>query len=178
MCTFARFAGGVRTRIEAPDGKDSCRLNSSKSEDSSADAPTAPVPTEAGRKGLFLLIAAVLLAVFLGALDALLVGAAMPTIVADLGGLHLYGWVFSSYLLARAIALPIFGKLCDLVSSRKLYVAAIAIFTISSVLCGASTDMRLFIVFRAFQGIGAGEERSPWPTSWCRTSTPPRSVRR
>src|SRR5512143_360190 len=108
------------------------------------------------RKARIFLIAAVLLALFLGALDALIVGAAMPTIVADLGGLHLYSWVFSAYLLSRTITLPVFGKLCDLFSSRKLYIIAIAIFVISSVLGGAARNMLQLIVFRALQGVGAG----------------------
>jgi EmrB/QacA subfamily drug resistance transporter len=103
-----------------------------------------------------LLIAAVMLALFLGALDALVVGAAMPTIVADLGGLHLYSWTFSAYLLTRAVSLPIFGKLCDLFSSRSLYMVAITIFIISSVLAGLVNNMTHLIAFRAFQGVGAG----------------------
>src|SRR5512136_2900971 len=78
------------------------------------------------------LITAALLALFLGALDALVVGAAMPTIVSDLGGLELYSWVFSAYLLARAVSLPIFGKLCDLFSNRSLYISSILIFIVSS----------------------------------------------
>ena len=96
------------------------------------------------------------MALFLGAMDALVVGAAMPTIVADLGGLHLYSWVFSSYLLARAIALPIFGKLCDLYSSKRLYVIAIATFVLSSLLGGAAQSMTQLIISRAIQGVGAG----------------------
>jgi MFS family permease len=60
------------------------------------------------------LISAVLLALFLGALDALVMSAAMPTIIAELSGLHLYAWVYTAYFLARAVALPIFGKLSDL----------------------------------------------------------------
>lgn len=107
-------------------------------------------------KTRMLVIVASLLALFLGALDALVVGAAMPTIVAELGGLSLYSWVFSSYLLARAISLPIFGKLCDLFGSKKLYIAAIAIFVVSSILAGAARSMTQLIVFRALQGIGAG----------------------
>jgi len=107
-------------------------------------------------KARILLIVAVLLALFLGALDALVVGSAMPTIVADLGGLHLYSWVFSSYMLTRAIALPIFGKLCDLFSSKKLYVISIGVFVFSSVLSGAAHTMHQLIIFRALQGVGAG----------------------
>jgi EmrB/QacA subfamily drug resistance transporter len=109
----------------------------------------------AGRAKI-LVIAAALLALFLGALDALVVGAAMPTIVADLGGLDLYSWVFSSYLLARAIALPIFGKLCDLYNSKRLYCFAIAVFVISSLFGGIARNMTQLIVCRALQGIGAG----------------------
>ena len=71
----------------------------------------------AERARAFVLIAA-LLAVFLGALDALIIGAAMPTIVADLGGLDLYSWVFSAYMLARAVSLPLFGKLADPTAPR------------------------------------------------------------
>lgn len=116
-------------------------------------APHTPVLSTASR---VLLMAAVMLALFLGALDALVVGAAMPTIVADLGGLHLYSWTFSAYLLTRAVSLPIFGKLCDLFSSRALYTFAISIFIISSVLAGLVGNMTHFIGFRALQGIGAG----------------------
>jgi len=116
-------------------------------------------PASAGGSGgttKFLVVGAALLALFLGAMDALVVGAAMPTIVADLGGLPLYSWVFSSYLLARAIALPIFGKLCDLYSSRRLYFIAISTFVLSSLLGGAAQNMTQLIISRAIQGIGAG----------------------
>jgi len=56
------------------------------------------------------IVGAALLALFLGAMDALVMSAAMPTIVTELGGLHLYAWVYSAYFLARAVALPVFGK--------------------------------------------------------------------
>jgi len=112
-----------------------------------ADAQAA-----AGRARI-LIVAAALAALFLGALDALVVGAAMPTIVSDLGGLDLYSWVFSVYLLTRAVALPIFGKLCDLYSSRKLFLLAIGIFLISSALAGMARSMGQLIVFRALSPI-------------------------
>ncbi|NLI34810.1 MAG: MFS transporter, partial [Deltaproteobacteria bacterium] len=104
----------------------------------------------------FFVYAAALLGLFLGALDALIVGAAMPTIMSELGGLHLYSWVFSAYLLTRAVSLPIFGKLCDLFSTRKLYLAAIFIFVTGSLFSGAAQNMAQLIAFRAVQGIGAG----------------------
>ena len=80
----------------------------------------------------------------------------MPTIVADLGGLPFYSWVFSAYMLTRAVSLPIFGKLCDLFGSKKLYIAAILIFIVSSTLAGLARSMEQLILWRSIQGIGAG----------------------
>ena len=90
------------------------------------------------------------------ALDALVMGAAMPSIVAHLGGLHLYSWAFSSYLLSRAVALPLFGKLCDLYSNKKLFNVSICIFLAGSVSAGISQNMTQLILSRVIQGIGAG----------------------
>ncbi len=97
-----------------------------------------------------------MLTLFLGALDALVMSAAMPTIVTDLGGLHLYSWVYSAYLLARAVSLPIFGKLADIFRSRRLYVISILIFLLGSVWAGLSQSMNQLILSRVLQGIGAG----------------------
>ena len=102
------------------------------------------------------IIIASLLALFLGALDALVMSAAMPTIVADLGGLHLYSWVYSAYLLARAVALPVFGKLADIFRSRRLYIISICIFLLGSLLAGLAQSMMQLILSRVLQGIGAG----------------------
>jgi EmrB/QacA subfamily drug resistance transporter len=102
------------------------------------------------------IIVATLLALFLGALDALVMAAAMPTIVADLGGLHLYSWVYSAYLLARAVSLPVFGKLADIFRSRRLYIISISIFLLGSILAGLSQNMMQLIFARVLQGIGAG----------------------
>ena len=82
--------------------------------------------------------------------------AAMPSIVADLGGLHLYSWVYSAYLLPRAVSLPVFGKLADLYKTRTLFILSILIFLISSIAAGFSPNMTFLVVARVFQGIGAG----------------------
>ncbi|MGA6924878.1 MAG: MFS transporter, partial [Desulfosarcina sp.] len=103
-----------------------------------------------------LLILSTLLALFLAALDTLIMSAVMPTIVAELGGLHLYSWVFSAYMLTRAVALPVFGKLSDLFPNRTLYLISILIFLAGSVLAGMSRSMTALTIFRAVQGIGAG----------------------
>jgi len=102
------------------------------------------------------IIIASLLALFLGALDSLVMSAAMPTIVADLGGLHLYSWVYSAYLLARAVALPVFGKLADIFRSRRLYIISIIIFLLGSIFAGFAQSMLQLIFARVLQGIGAG----------------------
>jgi EmrB/QacA subfamily drug resistance transporter len=103
-----------------------------------------------------LIISASLLALFLGALDALVMSAAMPTIVEDLGGLDLYSWVYSAYLLARTVSLPIFGKLADIYRTKSLYVASILIFILASLAAGFAKSMLFLIACRAVQGIGAG----------------------
>jgi EmrB/QacA subfamily drug resistance transporter len=103
----------------------------------------------------FIIIAA-LLALFLGALDALIVSPAMPSIVTDLGGLHLYSWVYSAYFLARAVSLPVFGKLSDRYSTRSLFLFSITVFLLASLAAGAAPSMFILISARVFQGIGSG----------------------
>jgi EmrB/QacA subfamily drug resistance transporter len=102
------------------------------------------------------LITAVLLALFLGALDALIMSAAMPTIVAELSGLHLYAWVYSAYFMARAVALPVFGKLSDLFAVKKLLVFSVILFILASMAAGAAPSMGFLVASRVFQGIGSG----------------------
>jgi len=102
------------------------------------------------------IIGASLLALFLGALDALVMAAAMPTVVSELGGLHFYSWVYSIYLLSRAVSLPLFGKSADIFSTKTLYLVAIALFVAGSLAAGFAESMEFLIACRAIQGIGAG----------------------
>ena len=99
---------------------------------------------------------ALLLGIFLAALDVLVVSPAMPSVVADLGGLALYPWVFSAYLLASTVATPIFGRLADVHGRRRLYLLGVGMFLLGSALSGASTSMAQLVAMRALQGIGAG----------------------
>ena len=101
-------------------------------------------------------VSAALLALFLGALDALIVTAAMPTIASELGGLSLYSWVYSAYFLARAVSLPLFGKLADRYPNKVLFNTAISIFIGASVMAGGAGNMGFLIFSRAVQGIGSG----------------------
>jgi EmrB/QacA subfamily drug resistance transporter len=100
--------------------------------------------------------AGLLLGMSLGALEATVVGTAMPTIVATLGGLAHYSWVFSAYLLTSTASVPIWGRLSDLYGRRRMYLISVAIFLVGSVACGAATTMVPLIAARALQGLGAG----------------------
>ena len=108
------------------------------------------------RRQRLMVIAASLLALFLGALDALIISAAMPSVVADLGGLHLYSWVYSAYFLSRAVSLPIVGKLADLYPIRRLFMVAVGSFLVASAAAGGAWNMTSLIVARVVQGVGAG----------------------
>ncbi len=97
-----------------------------------------------------------MLVILLFAIDATIVSTAMPTIVANLGGLELYSWVFSIYMLTSALTTPLFGKLSDLYSQRRLMLVGIAIFVFGSTLCGLAQSMEALVLFRAIQGLGGG----------------------
>jgi EmrB/QacA subfamily drug resistance transporter len=99
---------------------------------------------------------ALMLGMFLAALDQTIVSVALPTIVGDLGGLNHLSWVVTSYLLASTISTPIYGKLGDMYGRKPVFLVAILIFLAGSILAGLSQNMAELIGFRALQGIGAG----------------------
>lgn len=103
-----------------------------------------------------LVVAGVLLTMFLAALDGTIVGTIMPTVIADVGGLDLYPWVATAFMLASMVVTPLYGKLSDLFGHRLFVFTAIAIFLVGSALCGASRTMPQLVVARAIQGLGAG----------------------
>ncbi|MDF0725373.1 MDR family MFS transporter [Cytobacillus sp. S13-E01] len=103
-----------------------------------------------------LVLAAVMLAMFMAAIEATIVATAMPAIVGDLGGFSLYSWVFSSYLLMNAVTVLIYGKLSDLFGRKPILIFGIIVFLIGSILSGFATSMKLLILFRFIQGFGAG----------------------
>ncbi len=100
--------------------------------------------------------AALMLSLFLASMEATVVGTAMPTIVSQLSGLELYSWVFSAYSLTSTTTVPIYGKLSDLYGRRVVFLTAIAIFIVGSVVAGAAASMTQLILARALQGLGAG----------------------
>jgi EmrB/QacA subfamily drug resistance transporter len=98
----------------------------------------------------------VMLGLFLGAMESTAVATAMPTVIATLGGLSVYSWVFSGYILAATIAMPLWGKAADLYGRRAAYLAGLGIFLGGSILSGLATSMTGLIVFRTIQGAGGG----------------------
>jgi EmrB/QacA subfamily drug resistance transporter len=101
-------------------------------------------------------LAAVILGMFMAAIEGTIVATAIPGIVADLGGFSLYSWVFSSYLLMQAVTILIYGKLSDLFGRKPLYIFGIIVFLVGSILCGFAETMFMLIIFRLIQGLGAG----------------------
>ena len=93
---------------------------------------------------------------FLAALEATVVSTAMPTVVASLGGMDHYSWVFSAYLLTSTASVPLWGRLSDLSGRRPVYLAAIVLFLVGSMLAGVSQSMPQLVFFRLVQGLGAG----------------------
>ncbi|WP_067572310.1 MDR family MFS transporter [Nocardia acidivorans] len=101
-------------------------------------------------------LAAIMLATSLVALDSTVIATAVLTITDQLGGFSQFPWLFSIYLLAQAVTVPIYGKLADMVGRKPVMLFGIAVFALGSLLCGLATSMLGLIIFRAVQGIGAG----------------------
>ena len=103
-----------------------------------------------------LVFGALLLVLFIAALDQTIVSTALPTIVGELGGLEYLSWVVTAYLLASTVVGPIYGKLGDMYGRKRVLQAALVIFLVGSMLCGLAGSMLELIVFRAVQGLGGG----------------------
>jgi EmrB/QacA subfamily drug resistance transporter len=101
-------------------------------------------------------VVALLLSIFLAAMEMTVVSTAMPTVVGDLGGLHLYAWAFAAYMLTSTVTVPIYGKVADLRGRKPVMLAGLALFLAGSFACGHADSMGELIAFRAIQGLGAG----------------------
>lgn len=118
----------------------------------SADRPPVELPHPVRMR----VLGAVMVGVFLGALDQTVVGTALPRIITDLGGNGLYTWAFTAYLLTSTISGPLYGKLSDLFGRRPMFLFGIALFMAGSVLSALSREMWQFVGARGVQGLGAG----------------------
>ncbi len=122
-------------------------------------SPRAPRATRAevglrSERGPILL--AVMLSIGLVAIDATILATAVPAVVSDLGGFTSFPWMFSIYLLAQAVSVPLYGKLADVYGRRPLMLLGVGLFLVGSLLCGIAWSMPALIVFRLVQGLGAG----------------------
>ena len=130
-----------------------------------ASVPPEPVPTRrhhalARRIGMtpeqFVVAAGIMSALAVAALDGTVVSTAMPTIIGNLGGLSEYSWVFSAYLLASTVTVPLYARLADMYGRKPIFMAGLALFIGGSMMCGFASSMTLLILFRTIQGLGAG----------------------
>ena len=119
----------------------------------SATETTAGVGLRSDRGPILL---ALMVSTGLIAMDATILATAVPSVVRDLGGFSQFPWLFSVYLLAQAVSVPIYGKLADMVGRKPLMLFGIGLFLAGSVLCGLAWSMTSLIIFRAVQGLGAG----------------------
>ncbi|MGC5167979.1 MDR family MFS transporter [Luteimicrobium sp. DT211] len=130
----------------------------------SATPQTEPAGSPAAAEGapehvsanVWVVFGALMLTMFLAALDQTIVSTALPTIVSDLGGLDHLSWVVTAYLLASTASTPLWGKLGDMYGRKGMIQACIVIFLVGSALCGLAQNMPELIAFRAIQGIGGG----------------------
>jgi len=121
-----------------------------------AKATPAPAGAELSKRAKQGIILAIMLALFLGALDQTIVGTALPQIITDLSGANLYTWVVTIYLLSSTVTVPIYGKLSDMYGRKPLLLTGVGLFLIGSVLAGLSQNIEQLIIFRGIQGLGAG----------------------
>jgi EmrB/QacA subfamily drug resistance transporter len=121
---------------------------------STAAAASIDRPTD--RRSILLVVSGLMLVMLLASLDQTIVSTALPTIVAELGGLEHLSWVVTAYLLAVTVVTPLYGKLGDLYGRKRVLQVALALFLVGSALCGLAQGMSELIAFRAVQGLGGG----------------------
>src|SRR5215213_5688855 len=123
----------------------------------SIDQQTADTPLlEMSQRRRWAVTVGVMTGMAIAALEATVVGTAMPTVIASLGGINHYSWVFSAYLVTSTVTVPVWGKLSDLYGRRLLYQIGIGVFLLGTLLSGMAGSMEQLILFRAIQGLGAG----------------------
>ncbi|MEX0762901.1 MAG: MFS transporter [Dehalococcoidia bacterium] len=124
---------------------------------SETTAAAPPVPgslVEVPYRRKVLLVGALTVTLFVTTMNQTVVATAAQSIVADIGGFHLFTWLFAGFALTSAAAVPIVGKLSDLYGNKPVIITSLALFLVASGACGAALNMEQLLVARAFQGIG------------------------
>jgi EmrB/QacA subfamily drug resistance transporter len=118
--------------------------------------PEPTVGSDRARRNILLVFAGLIVTMLLASLDQTIFSTALPTIVGELHGVNEMLWVTTAYILASTIVLPVYGKLGDLIGRKGLFIAAISLFIVGSIVGGMAGDMTQLIVGRAIQGLGGG----------------------
>ena len=116
----------------------------------------SPAPSTVARPTRLWATVGLVLGVFLAALESSVVATAMPSVIKDLGGQHLYALPFAVFLLTSTVSSPLWGRASDIFGRKRLYLAGVLMFLVGSALCGAANSMGFLVAARAFQGLGAG----------------------
>lgn len=116
----------------------------------------ADAPLLLTKRRIWVIFSALIAGMLLSSLDQTIVSTAMPTIVGQLGGVEHQVWITTAYILATTIVMPVYGKFGDVLGRRRLFLLAIAIFTLASIGCAFASDFWMFVAFRAVQGLGGG----------------------
>jgi len=116
------------------------------------DAPAGPL----SHRQILIILTGLMMGMFLAALDQTIVATAIRTIADDLHGLSVQAWVTTAYLITSTITTPLYGKLSDIYGRKPLFITAISIFVIGSLISAFATSMYMLAAFRAIQGLGAG----------------------
>lgn len=112
--------------------------------------------TKPKESSLWVILGALMLTMFLAALDQTIVSTALPKIASEFNALNQLSWVVTAYMLTSAVTTPLYGKLSDLFGRKKMLLIAVGIFLFGSILAGLSQSMFQLVIFRGIQGIGAG----------------------
>ncbi|WP_442808697.1 MFS transporter [Streptomyces sp. NBC_01218] len=136
-------------------------MGATSSTDGGPDAGRSPEPVPEAAvppapRGRGPVVAALMVAMALAAVDGTVVSTAVPRIVGDLGGFSVFSWLFSGYLLAVTVTLPVYGKLSDTFGRKPVLVGGIVLFVLGSLLCAGAWSMTALIAFRVVQGLGGG----------------------
>lgn len=107
-------------------------------------------------KHIRIVMAGLMIGLLVGALDNSIMSTAMPKVISSLGGMAYYVWPFTIYMLTSTIAIILSGKLSDIYGRKRMFMLGIALFLVTSILCGFSNNMLELIFFRGLQGLGGG----------------------
>src|SRR5438270_11760104 len=122
----------------------------------SEDVPTSGTGNQLHGAKRYEVLAAVMVVMFFSSMAQTVVSTALPNIISDLHGISLYAWVFTAFILASAVVIPVYGKLSDIFGRKPLFVVAILLYIAGNIMAGFAQSMEALVTARAISGLGAG----------------------